>query len=273
MNKMIQQMVSMALEEDIGSGDITAALIPQHQTSIATLITREAMVICGRQWVDEVFEQVDASLTVDWQANEGEYVSANQIVLTVQGCSRSILTAERSALNFLQLLSGTATTVRSYVQALAGTQTRLLDTRKTVPVYRQAQKYAVRCGGGTNHRMGLYDAYLIKENHIAACGSITLAIQRARQHHPDRWVEVEVENLVEYEEALRAKPDVIMLDNFSVEEIKQAVSLRVAGIKLEISGNVTRETIRNYALLGVDFISVGAITKHVTAIDLSMRIV
>lgn len=272
MNTMIKTMVTMALEEDIDSGDITAALIPQHQASTATVITRENMILCGRDWVDEVFRQIDATLAVVWLVNEGEHASPNQVLFTVQGCSRSILTAERSALNFLQLLSGTATSTNAYVQVLKGTQTQLLDTRKTLPLYRQAQKYAVRCGGGKNHRMGLYDAFLIKENHIAACGSITLAIQTARQQYPDKWVEVEVENLVEYEEAIRAKSDVIMLDNFSFEDIKKAVASRTNGIKLEISGNVTLDTIRDYALLGIDFISVGAITKHVRAIDLSMRV-
>lgn len=268
----IKTMVMMALEEDIGSGDITATLIPQYQTSTATVITRENMILCGREWVDEVFRQVDNTLNVNWFVNEGEQALPNQQLLSVSGCSRSILTAERTALNFLQLLSGTATSAHAYAQTLQGTQTQLLDTRKTLPLYRQAQKYAVRCGGGKNHRMGLYDAYLIKENHIAACGSISLAIQTARQQHPEKWVEVEVENLVEYEEAMRANPDIIMLDNFSIEQIKQAVALRLQGIKLEISGNVTLENIREYALLGVDFISVGAITKHVRAIDLSMRI-
>jgi nicotinate-nucleotide pyrophosphorylase (carboxylating) len=270
---MIHEMVKAALLEDIGSGDITAELIPADKIVTAQVITRESAIICGVDWVNETFKQIDAQAEVTWFVKDAEKVLANTTLFEVTGNARGILTAERTALNFLQLLSGTATITAIYVEKIKDTNTKLLDTRKTLPLYRQAQKYAVKCGGGENHRMGLYDMFLIKENHIAACGSITKAIEKARSLHSDKKIEVEVENLTEYHEALKAKPDIIMLDNFSIEDIKIAVAQKYENIKLEISGNVTLENIADYAALGVDYISVGAITKHVSAIDLSMRFI
>lgn len=269
----LSNMVRLALLEDIGSGDITAELIPENKIVTAQVITRESAIVCGVEFVNEAFRQVDATLVVIWFVKDTEKVVANQKLFEVKGCARSILTAERTALNFLQLLSATATTTSHYVEKIQHTQTKLLDTRKTLPLYRQAQKYAVKCGGGENHRMGLYDMFLIKENHIAACGSITKAIEKARALHSDKKIEVEVENLTEYQEALTARPDIIMLDNFSIEDIKTAVAQKHGAIKLEISGNVTLDNIADYAALGVDYISVGAITKNIRAIDLSMRVV
>jgi len=270
---MIHEMVKAALQEDISSGDITVELIPQAKLCRAQVITREPAVICGVEWVNEVFKQVDQTIEVIWKVKDGDAVVANTILFDVKGPAQGILTAERTALNFLQLLSGTATSTAAYVECLKSTKTKLLDTRKTLPLYRAAQKYAVTCGGGENHRMGLFDMFLIKENHIVACGSITKAIEKARSLYPDRKIEVEVENLTEYQEALNAKPDIIMLDNFSLENIQVAVAKKYANIKLEISGNVSLENIADYAALGVDYISVGAITKHIKAIDLSMRVI
>lgn len=266
-------MVAIALSEDIGPGDITAELLSKDQVATAEVITRENMIVCGQAWVNEVFLQVDKALKIHWFVKECEQVQANQKLFSVEGSAANILTAERTALNFLQLLSGTATVTNQYVKALENTNTKLLDTRKTLPLYRHAQKYAVKCGGGYNHRVGLYDAFLIKENHIAACGSIQLAIEQARKNHPDKFVEIEVENLQEFEQAVMAKPDRIMLDNFSVEQIKAAVKQKPENIELETSGNVDLNSIKNLALLGVDYISVGALTKHVAAVDLSLRIV
>lgn len=268
----IKEMVSQALQEDIGPGDITAGLIPENKIVTAQVITRESAIICGVEFVNEVFQQVDPTLNVVWLVKDAESVSENQKLFEVTGKARSILTAERTALNFLQLLSGTATATSQYVEKIKNTKTKLLDTRKTLPLYRQAQKYAVKCGGGENHRMGLYDMFLIKENHIAACGSITKAIEKARSLHSDRKIEVEVENLIEYQEALNAKPDIIMLDNFSMHDIQIAVAQKRENISLEISGNVSLDNIADYTETGVDYISVGAITKHVHAIDLSLRI-
>lgn len=269
---MIREMVKAALLEDIGAGDITAQLIPENKAVTAHVITRESAIMCGVEWVNEAFRQADKNSVVTWQVKDGDYVEADTVLFSVQGSARSILTAERTALNFLQLLSGTATTTAHYVEKIKQTKTLLLDTRKTLPLYREAQKYAVKCGGGHNHRMGLFDMFLIKENHITACGSITKAIEKARRLHPEKKIEVEVETLMEYQEALHAKPDIIMLDNFSMENIQVAVAKKDESIKLEISGNVTLENIADYAALGVDYISVGAITKHVKAIDLSMRV-
>ncbi len=268
----ISAMVKAALLEDIGSGDITAELIPLEKQCRAQVITREPAVICGIDWVNEVFKQVDEKIVVIWQVKDGDHVKANTLLFKLEGPARSILTAERTALNFLQLLSATATTTSHYVARIKHTTTKLLDTRKTLPLYRQAQKYAVKCGGGENHRMGLFDMFLIKENHIAACGSITKAIEKARALHSNKKIEVEVENLAEYDEALAANPDIIMLDNLSMEDIKIAAMKKHENIKLEISGNVNIDNIAHYAALGVDYISVGAITKHIKAIDLSMRI-
>ncbi|WMO15738.1 carboxylating nicotinate-nucleotide diphosphorylase [Pseudoalteromonas piscicida] len=273
---LISQMVKQALDEDLNyqtpnEGDITAALIPETQQANAYVITREDCVFVGKALIEEVFQQVDPSVNVNVLVNDGDFVTANTRLFTASGSARAILTAERTALNFVQTLSGTATTTAKYVEVLSGTQTKLLDTRKTIPGLRALQKYAVKCGGGKNHRIGLFDAYLIKENHIAACGSIAKAVATARNNHPDKPVEVEVENLGELQQALDAGSDIIMLDNFSVSEIQQAVEITQGKAKLEVSGNMTIEILTTYAQAGVDFISSGALTKHVQSIDLSMR--
>ena len=264
--------VSRALLEDCGTGDITAELIDAGTQASAHVITREAATLCGRPWVDAVFTALDPLLKVTWYAEDGDVVKPNQRLFTVQGQARGILTGERAALNFLQTLSGTATRTRYYAHLISHTATRLLDTRKTLPGLRRAQKYAVLCGGGTNHRLGLFDAFLIKENHIQACGSITLAIQRARQLYPDRRVEVEVEDMVQFEEAMKAAPDWMMLDNFELGNMREAVGLVGPAIKLEASGGIESESdLVSIAETGVHYISVGALTKHCQAVDLSMR--
>lgn len=273
---LISQLVKQALDEDLNyqtpnEGDITAALIPETQQANAYVITREDCVFVGKALIEEVFQQVDPSVSVNVLVNDGDFVAANTRLFTASGSARAILTAERTALNFVQTLSGTATTTAKYVEVLSGTQTKLLDTRKTIPGLRALQKYAVKCGGGKNHRIGLFDAYLIKENHIAACGSIAKAVATARNNHPDKPVEVEVENLGELQQALDAGSDIIMLDNFSVSEIQQSVEITQGKAKLEVSGNMTIEILTTYAQAGVDFISSGALTKHVQSIDLSMR--
>lgn len=268
----IIECVRRALAEDIGDGDITARLIPADTLASATVITREAAVLCGQPWVNEVFRQVDPGVTLSWAVEEGAEVDADQLLLTLRGPARSLLTGERAALNFLQTLSGTATITRHYVNLLADSGITLLDTRKTIPGLRLAQKYAVRVGGGTNHRIGLYDAFLIKENHIAACGSVQQAVRRAREIAADKPVEVEVENLEELRQALEAGADIIMLDNFSDDDIRTAGDLVAGRARLEISGNVTSETIERLSGFRVDYISSGALTKHCHAIDLSMRI-
>ncbi|MDX1537723.1 carboxylating nicotinate-nucleotide diphosphorylase [Arsukibacterium sp.] len=274
--------VRAALAEDLGflplaDGDITASLIPASQQASATIISREACVICGTAWVDEVFAQlnqlsVDGQVSISWQVNDGDNVVADSLLCRLTGPARLLLTGERSALNFLQLLSGTATVTAQYVSLLANTRTRLLDTRKTLPGLRFAQKYAVHCGGGLNHRFGLFDAFLIKENHIAAAGSIQAAVAQARQNFPGKPVEVETENLDELRQALTAGADIIMLDNFSLADIRQAVTLNNGQAKLEVSGNITAARLTELAATGVDFISSGALTKHLQAIDLSMRL-
>lgn len=271
-NADIEQAVRIALAEDIGSGDITAELIPANREGIARVITRDQAILCGEQWVDEVFRQVDANVQIEWHCNDGEMVTANQNLFTARGPARSLLTAERAALNFLQLLSGTATITRFYADLVADTSVRLLDTRKTIPGLRTAQKYAVTCGGGHNHRIGLYDAFLIKENHIAACGSITAAVSQAKGNHPDKPVEVEVETMQEFNEALQAEADIIMLDNFSLADMHAAVEINAHRAKLEASGGITNQTIRGIAETGVDYISIGALTKDCKAVDLSMRV-
>ena len=268
---VIIENVNAALAEDIGSGDITAGLINDSTRINARVITREAAVIAGQQWVNAVFKSLDKTILVDWKVKDGDVVEANQILFSISGPARPILTGERTALNFLQMLSATATTTHSYVQRIMHTSCKLLDTRKTLPGLRLAQKYAVSCGGGKNHRLGLYDAFLIKENHIAACGGIQKAVERARNDHPGRTIEVEVENLDELDQAQGAGANVIMLDNFSVDLMKQAVQRRLSNVKFEASGNVNLDTISAIAETGVDFISVGALTKHIQAIDLSMR--
>lgn len=274
----IQRAVRHALLEDLGgtldpNADITAQLIPADKQGAATVITREAGVFCGTAWVNEVFAQLGGQVTIEWLVKDGDHLAPNQPLFRLQGPARILLTGERTSLNFVQSLSGVASQVARYVQELDGTHCRLLDTRKTVPGLRTALKYAVTCGGGNNHRMGLFDAYLIKENHIMACGGIAQAVAKARELNPGKRVEVEVENLDELQQALDAKADIIMLDNFEVPMMEQAVTLNAGQAKLEISGNVTLQTIRRFALTGVDFISVGALTKHVHALDLSMRFI
>ncbi|HUA89719.1 MAG TPA: carboxylating nicotinate-nucleotide diphosphorylase [Steroidobacteraceae bacterium] len=267
--------VQAALDEDLGTGDVTAALVPATQRVRGRLITREAAVLCGRPWAEEAFRRLDPAVALTWHAADGERIHPDQTLFEIAGPARPVLTGERTALNFLQLLSGTATATRAYVDAIAGTRCRILDTRKTLPGLRTAQKYAVRCGGADNLRMGLFDQVLIKENHIAAAGSITAAIRAARATAPPVRVEVEVENAQELAEALAAAPDVIMLDEFTLEDMRAAVALRdarSAEVKLEASGGVTLENVRDIAATGVDFISVGSITKHVRAVDLSMRL-
>lgn len=273
----IKQGVSHALAEDLGylplqQGDITASLIPLAQQAIATVITREDCVICGTAWLDEVFAQLSEQVVIQWHVADGDRVKANSVLCEISGPARILLTGERTALNFLQTLSGTATTTAQYVALLGGSKTRLLDTRKTLPGLRLAQKYAVGCGGGKNHRMGLYDAFLIKENHIAAAGSIANAVNTARVNFPGKPVEVEVEDLTELEQALAANADIIMLDNFHIADIVKAVSINKGKAKLEVSGNITADALKALSTTGVDYISSGALTKNVQAIDLSMRL-
>lgn len=267
----ITNNVKAALIEDIGSGDITAQLIPAHQQATAAIITREDCIFCGRDWVNEVFKQLDPSVTIEWFVNDGEAVTANATLFKLSGPARSLLTGERTALNFVQTLSGTATVSHYYAQLVANTSVKLLDTRKTLPGLRDAQKYAVACGGCHNHRIGLYDAFLIKENHIAASGGIANAVTAARNIAPNKPVEVEVENLKELDEALIANADIIMLDNFTLEDMYTAVAINKGKAKIEASGNVTEQTIKEIAATGVDYISLGALTKHCRAVDLSMR--
>lgn len=268
----IAPLVALALEEDIGSGDITAGLVSADEKAIASVITREPGVLCGTQFVDAVFDAVDSSLEVAWLKVDGDKLKANDRLFTVSGAARSILTAERAALNFLQMLSGTASYSAKLAALVKGTSARLLDTRKTIPGFRLAQKYAVTCGGCHNHRIGLYDAFLIKENHIAACGGIREAIETARANAPGKPVEIEVESLDELSEALNARADRVMLDNFSLDDMRQAVALNNAQAELEASGNVTESTLRDIAETGVDFISIGALTKVIMPLDLSMRL-
>ncbi|BEE10931.1 carboxylating nicotinate-nucleotide diphosphorylase [Aeromonas dhakensis] len=280
----IRRAVRAALLEDLGdaltaldqpdaSADITAQLIPADRISTARVITREAGVFCGQPWVDEVFTQLGGDVQVEWLVQDGEVLTPNQELFRLHGPARTLLTGERNALNFVQTLSGVATLTARYVAELAGTDCRLLDTRKTLPGLRSAQKYAVTCGGGKNHRIGLYDAYLIKENHILACGGIAQAIAEAHRLNPGKPVEVEVESLAELAQALAAHADIVMLDNFDVPMMREAVALNQGRAKLEVSGNVTLDTLAEYAATGVDFISVGALTKHVRALDLSMRFI
>jgi nicotinate-nucleotide pyrophosphorylase (carboxylating) len=280
----IKQDVNRALVEDLcltpqtngqlidASNDITAMLIDAETVAEAKIITREDIVLCGQAWASEAFKQIDPSIALTWQVNDGDAVDANSTLLVIKGKARAILSAERTALNFLQMLSGTATTTAYYVKCLQGSRTRLLDTRKTIPGFRQAQKYAVACGGGKNHRIGLYDAYLIKENHIKACGSITNAIIQAKHLQSEKPVEIEVENLEELTQAIAAGADIIMLDNFSTKLVYEAVTLNNEQCKLEVSGNITLERLAELAKTGVDYISSGAITKHVKAVDLSLLI-
>jgi nicotinate-nucleotide pyrophosphorylase (carboxylating) len=267
----IEQDVRRALDEDLGSGDITAQLIPEDRIWKASVYTSEPAVLCGRNWFDAVFKQLDDKVDIRWYAADGEAIVPHQVVCTLNGPARCLLSGERTALNFLQTLSGTATLANTYAKRVEGLNTRVLDTRKTVPGLRRAQKYAVRCGGCHNHRIGLYDAFLIKENHIAAAGSIEIAISSARALNKELAVEVEVEHREELKQALRAGADRILLDNFTPDEIRQAVALTGKRAELEASGGITLDTIRQYAETGVDYVSIGALTKDIHAIDLSMR--
>lgn len=273
----IREQVANALIEDLGgelnaANDITANLINKDVSAKATIITREDCVVCGVAWVNQAFAQIDESVEVNWHVADGDNVSADTVLVSLEGSARAILTAERTALNFLQTLSATATVTSFYAKLLSNSATKILDTRKTLPGLRYAQKYAVRCGGGQNHRVGLFDAFLIKENHIFSCGGINKAVQRAKEMMPGKLVEVEVENIDELQQAMQAGADIVMLDNFTNEQIQQAVSINNGQCKLEVSGNITNERLASLATLGVDYISSGALTKHVQAIDLSLRI-
>jgi nicotinate-nucleotide pyrophosphorylase (carboxylating) len=267
--------VARALAEDLGQGDVTAALVPAAQRASGQVICREAAILCGRPWFDEVFHQLDPRVRVRWHLDDGEALTAGAVLCEIAGPARAILSGERSALNFVQTLSATATAARQYADAVRGTDCRILDTRKTLPGLRAAQKYAVRCGGASNHRMGLYDMVLIKENHIVAAGSIEAAIQAARRSSPGIRVEVEVESVAEFERALVARPDIIMLDELGDRDMRDCVARNVAAgrpVKLEASGGVRLDRVAAIAATGVDFISIGSITKHVRAVDLSMRL-
>ena len=273
----IREQVANALIEDLGgelnaANDITANLINEDVSAKATIITREDCVVCGVAWVNQAFALIDESVEVNWHVADGDNVSADTVLVSLEGSARAILTAERTALNFLQTLSATATVTSFYAKLLSNSATKILDTRKTLPGLRFAQKYAVRCGGGQNHRVGLFDAFLIKENHIFSCGGINKAVQRAKEMMPGKLVEVEVENIDELQQAMQAGADIVMLDNFTNEQIQQAVSINNGQCKLEVSGNITNERLASLATLGVDYISSGALTKHVQAIDLSLRI-
>ncbi|NVK25374.1 MAG: carboxylating nicotinate-nucleotide diphosphorylase [Gammaproteobacteria bacterium] len=276
----IPQQVSQALNEDLNNqnameGDITAQLIPESQQAFARVITRQFAVICGVEWVNETIKQVDSTIEIQWSVKDGDRVQANDVLFTLAGPARAILTAERTCLNFLQMLSATATQTAVYVDKLKeiGSTTKILDTRKTIPGLRFAQKYAVTCGGGQNHRIGLFDAYLIKENHIQAAGGIAQAISKAHELNPGKTVEVEVETMDELQQAIDAGADIVMLDNFTVAQTQAAIELAKGKVKLEASGNMDQDKYKSYAELNIDFISIGGLTKHVDAIDLSMRFV
>ena len=268
----IPKCVARALAEDIGSGDISAQLIDANQLATGTVISREKALICGRPWVDEVFFQLDPSIVIDWHISEGDWVSENQTLFSISGNARVLLSGERCALNFLQTLSGTATTARQYANLATNSQIRILDTRKTVPGLRLAQKYAISVGGCMNHRIGLYDAFLIKENHIIACGGIANAVNKAKQMSPDKEIEVEVESLDELKQAVSAGADRVMLDNFTREQIMQIKAIDLGNTKIEVSGNVTEHSLSQYLDTPIDFISSGSLTKNIQAIDLSMRL-
>ncbi|EDL51856.1 MULTISPECIES: carboxylating nicotinate-nucleotide diphosphorylase [Vibrio] len=272
----ISRAVADTLREDLGgtldaTADITASLIPAETQNVATIITREHGVFCGQMWADEVFKQLGGEVVIEWHVQDGDKVEPNQVLCTLTGPARVLLTGERNAMNFIQTLSGCASVVAQYAEKIAHTECRLLDTRKTIPGLRSALKYAVACGGGFNHRIGVFDAYLIKENHIIACGGITKAIETAKQLNPGKPVEVETESLEELQQAIDAGADIIMLDNFSTDMMRKAVEINAGRAALENSGNVTMDTIAEFAETGVDYISVGALTKHLKAMDLSMR--
>ena len=267
----IKRAVSIALEEDIGEGDVTAASFNVDQTAQAKVICRENAILSGQQWFNETFQQLDPNIEINWLIKDGDQIEKDTIVCTLQGTAQAILTGERTALNFLQALSGTATLTRTYVDHIAGTTSQILDTRKTLPGMRYAQKYAVLCGGGVNHRMGLYDAILIKENHIAAAGSIKKAVSLAKQQYPSLKLEVEVETNEQLQEAIKTEADTILLDNFTLSELEAAVTINDKRKKLEASGNISLDNIREIAKTGVHYISIGAITKNIQAVDFSMR--
>jgi nicotinate-nucleotide pyrophosphorylase (carboxylating) len=269
--QLIINQAANALDEDVGRGDISAALIDAEKQLETELLVREDAVLCGCQWFEEVFRQCDEGIKVDWLATDGDKVSANTVVCKVSGPARGLLTAERSAINFLQTLSATATLTHSYAARISHTDCRILDTRKTIPQLRVAQKFAVLCGGGSNHRIGLFDAYLIKENHLAAGGGIAKTVARAREMNPDKLVEVEVEDLEQLQQAIDASVDRVLLDNFSIDDMVRAVELNQRRIELEASGNIELEQLLEIANTGVDFISIGALTKHLRAIDFSLR--
>ena len=266
----LDSIIDLALTEDIGDGDITSLLIPEDRSVKARIICKENAILCGTPWVSEVYKKIDNSIQIEWHFEEGTCVEVGDSIASITGQARTILTGERTALNFLQTLSGTATIVREYLIALKGTNTKLLDTRKTLPGLREAQKYAVRVAGGTNHRRGLYDAYLVKENHIKSCGSISKALEEARRINPDKFLEVEVRNIDEFKEALSLKPNMIMLDNFRLSDMEKAVAINSGSVKLEVSGGIDLDSLANIARTGVDYISVGALTKHCRAIDYSL---
>lgn len=268
----IKETIRIALAEDLGDGDITSELIPASKTIEAIVLSREAAVVCGVDWVNEVFAQIDSNVSIDWSVEEGILVNAGTELLKLRGSARSILSGERTALNFLQTLSATASQTRYFIDLLAETSVTLLDTRKTLPGLRSAQKYAVKIGGGTNHRLGLFDAFLIKENHIDACGGIPKAIAAARALHPKKTVEIEVQNLSEFIQAIEAEPDIIMLDNFSIDCMKEAVALNQGRCKLEASGGIQQDQLVNIAETGVNYISIGGLTKNCQAIDLTMLV-
>lgn len=270
-HSIIEENVFNALKEDIGEGDITAELIPSDNISLATVISREACVFCGLDWFEETYRQIDDEILIDWFVDDGDFIDAEQIICTISGSSQNIVSGERTALNFVQTLSATATLSAKYAKTVEGTECKILDTRKTIPGLRMAQKYAVSCGGCENHRLGLYDAFLIKENHINACDGIKNAVSEARFHNPELKVEVEVENLDELQQAIDAGADRVLLDNFDNKILKQAVETCSGKIITEASGNITIDNIQDVAKTGVDYISTGALTKDIKAIDLSMR--
>ena len=271
LQQYIRDDIRLALAEDVGGGDISAMLIEESENLDLNLWVREDAVLCGTAWFDEAFRQCADTTRLNWSAKDGDRVSADSLLCEISGPARGLLTAERTALNFLQTLSGTATITRRYAERIQHTTCRILDTRKTIPHLRRAQKFAVQCGGGINHRMGLFDAYLIKENHLAASGGIEAAVKLGRELQPDSFLEVEVENLDQLQQAIDAKADRVLLDNFSIDMMKAAVELNSRRIQLEASGNITDETLLQIAETGVDFISIGALTKHLQAIDFSLR--
>tara|TARA_B100001175_G_scaffold39884_1_gene29239 strand:+ start:600 stop:1436 length:837 start_codon:yes stop_codon:yes gene_type:complete len=266
-------IVKLALQEDVGDGDITSLLIADNLQAKAHILCREEAILCGIAWVEETYRNIDSRLQIQWNFKDGDSLKKDSQVAEIIGNARAILTGERTALNFLQTLSGTATITKQYTERLKGTSVILLDTRKTLPGMRNAQKYAVRVAGGSNHRKGLYDAYLVKENHIQSCGNISNAIATARKINPNKVLEVEVQNLEQLSEAISAKPDIIMLDNFKLQDIRKAVTINPGNAKLEVSGNINQESLVNVAKTGVDYISVGALTKHCRAIDFSLLLV